>query len=125
MGLYNSKMLVRDAFATNLELICEKVKQNKGVKPLFYIFQLLKNNFPDPKSHIPSTESWFFFQLFSALILQYQDLEEDTSIKDDTPKIDFKEFLVESLNRLKDHESSEKENSSSDDKTLIGLATLC
>jgi hypothetical protein len=41
MGLYNSKMLVRDAFATNLELICEKVKQNKGVKPLFYIVQLL------------------------------------------------------------------------------------
>jgi hypothetical protein len=59
------------------------------------------------------------------LILQYQDIEEDTSIKDNTPKIDFKVFLVESLNRLKDHESSEKENSSSDDKTLIGLATLC
>ena len=68
-GIYSSKMLVRDAFAMNLELLCEKVKDNKGVKPLFYVIDLLKKNFPDPASRIPSNESWFFFQLLSALIL--------------------------------------------------------
>ena len=50
---------------------------------------------------------------------------EDSNYDEKTPRLNFKAFLIESLARMKAHESTEKEESIiSDDKTLIGLITL-
>ena len=69
-GIYSSKgYLVRDGFNNSLELICEKVTENQGMRPLFYMIRLLRNNFPHPESRIPTKESAYFFSLLSALIL--------------------------------------------------------
>ena len=71
-GIFSQKsFLIKSDFNTNLELICEKVTENKGVRPLCYIFNLLWNNFPHPKSRINSSESGEFFSLLKALISQY------------------------------------------------------
>ena len=41
-GVYSVKgYLVRDGFNQNIELICEKVTENKGMRPLFYMIKLL------------------------------------------------------------------------------------
>ena len=69
-GIYSQKgYLVRDGFSQNLELVCEKVTENEGLRPLFFMIKLLQNNFPHPDSRIPTKESGYFFSLLSALIL--------------------------------------------------------
>ena len=48
-GIYSPKHLfVRNQFKECIELIREKVNENLGERPLFFVIKVLKNHFPSP-----------------------------------------------------------------------------
>lgn len=131
LGLFSAKgLLVRAGFHSSIELICDKVVENDKERPLFYMLNLLRNNFPSPSSRIPSKDSKYFFNTFSVLIMQYQALQKENPAgaaggSGAEPGLDLKTILVEAFNRMKSHESAEKEESAiTEDSTLVGHINL-
>ena len=85
----------------------------------------MMSHFPNPRSQVGTEKSGAYFDLFSALIKQYQEYtvmhpealegEEAISICD---------LLKESFQRLRDHESVERDGEATADSTLGGLLKL-
>ena len=93
------------------------------------MMNLLRSNSPSPNSRIPSKDSKYYFSTFSALIMQYQYLQKENLVGAETgsagQSLDLKTILVEAFNRMKSHESTEKEETTvAEDSTLVGHINL-
>ena len=126
-GIYSPKSLfVRNQFKECIELICEKVTKNLGERPLFFVIKVLMDHFPSPTSPVGTRNCSEYFNLFGALIGQYQELlEADPEEVAEASNISVADLLTESFARLKAHESTERDGDSKvEDSTLCGLTVL-
>ena len=81
-------------------------------------------NFPSSDNKIGTSKCSEYFNLFGALIKQYQEIVEAHPEEIEHALFSVKDLLKEACLRLRDHESTERDSDSSPDTVMIGMLIL-
>ena len=123
-GIYSGKSLaVRIAYKMSFELLCKSFPSSTSLQPLSFILSVFIQNFPeqgaDEVKSKQTKDCNEFFSIFIELIKYSR--KENLKYKEN---FDLKKLLIESILRMKTHQSNEKPSSIFEDKILVGYISL-